>query len=223
MTRIPQAMQSPVPLREFLVSPGFAGAAAVIAAVIVLCAVLYAARRAGKRLNRELEQRERHHQEAHDAEQRAQGSQQCWERLKWLVETAGIEPAASEGATLGLGPELAMATLRGLLRDAERLGDETLADAVTVYQSQFALVLAQQGGPLSELAAAAKPTTAEKAPPPQPPSVQQPSSPQPPSPQQPSTQEPAKAAEAKLQKPSATNEIPAPTTELASGGRRHKR
>ena len=63
-------------------------------------------------------------------------------------EDRGVEPAASEGATLGLGPELAMATLRGLLRDAERLGDETLADAVTVYQNQFALVLAQQGGPL---------------------------------------------------------------------------
>jgi len=36
-----------------------------------------------------------------------------------------------------------MATLRGLLRDAERLQDETLADAVTAYQNQFALVLAQ--------------------------------------------------------------------------------
>ena len=50
-------------------------------------------------------------------------SQQCWQTLKWLVETAGVEPSASEGATLGLGPELAMATLRGLLRDAERLED----------------------------------------------------------------------------------------------------
>ena len=148
MTNIPQAMESPVPLREFIVSPGFAGAAAVVAALIVLCAVLYAVRRAGKRLNRELDQRERHHQEIRDAEQHATASQQCWETLKWLVETAGVEPAASEGATLGLGPELAMATLRGLLRDAERLGDETLADAVTVYQNQFALVLAQQGGPL---------------------------------------------------------------------------
>ena len=62
----------------------------------------------------ELEQRERHHQETHDAEQRALASQQCWETLKWLVKTAGVEPAASEGATLGLGPELAMATLRGI-------------------------------------------------------------------------------------------------------------
>ena len=59
MTNIPLAMGSPVPLREFVVSPGFAGAAAVIAALIVLCAVLYAGRRAGKRLNEEIEQRER--------------------------------------------------------------------------------------------------------------------------------------------------------------------
>jgi hypothetical protein len=68
MTNIPQAMESPVPLREFVVSPGFAGAAAVIAALIVLCAVLYAVRRAGKRLNDELEQRERHHQEIREAD-----------------------------------------------------------------------------------------------------------------------------------------------------------
>ena len=109
--------------------------------------------------NEEIEQRERHHQETREAEQRAVATQQCWETLKWLVKTAGVEPAASEGATLGLGPELAMTTLRGLLRDAERLGDETLADAVTVHQNQFALVMAQQGGPLSELAAGAPPAT----------------------------------------------------------------
>ena len=58
MTDIPQAMESPVPLRDFMVSPGFAGAAAVVAALIVLCAVLYAARRAGKRLKEELEKHE---------------------------------------------------------------------------------------------------------------------------------------------------------------------
>ena len=165
MTNIPQAMESPVPLREFVVSPGFAGAAAVIAALIVLCAVLYAVRRAGKRFNDELEQRERHHQEIRDAEQHATATQQCWDTLKWLVKTAGVEPAASEGATLGLGPELAMTTLRGLLRDAERLGDETLADAVTVHLNQFALVMAQQGGPLSELAGGARPAAGAKAPP----------------------------------------------------------
>ena len=90
------------------------------------------------------------------------------------MKTAGVEPAASEGATLGLGPELAMATLRGLLRDAERLEDETLADAVTVYQNQFALVLAQQGGPLSELAAGAPSATGARNAQPQATSTKQP-------------------------------------------------
>jgi hypothetical protein len=206
MTNIPQAMESPVPLRDFIVSPGFAGAAAVVAALIVLCAVLYAVRRAGKRLNLQLEQREQHHQEVRDAQQHAVASEQCWETLKWLVETAGIEPAASEGATLGLGPELAMATLRGLLRDAERLGDETLADAVTVYQSQFALVLAQQGGPLSELAAAPRSATnAGNA-----------------APQATSADEPAKTTEDKPDKQPTPDETSTSTTELATGGRRRK-
>jgi hypothetical protein len=196
-----------VPLREFLVSPGFAGAAAVVAALIVLCAVLFAGRRAGKRLNRELEQREQHHQQARDAEQHAQTSARCWQTLKWLVETAGPEPATSEGATLGLGPELAMATLRGLLRDAERLGDETLADAVTVYQSQFALVLAQQGGPLADLAASVKPVSDGRTPQPQPTS----------------TQEPAKATDNKTDIQPVADETLTTTTELAGGGRRRKR
>ncbi|WP_123028496.1 hypothetical protein [Mycolicibacterium stellerae] len=218
MTNIPQAMESPVPLREFVVSPGFAGAAAVVAALIVLCAVLYAARRAGKRLKDELEQRERHHQEARDAEQHAAATQQCWETLKWLVKTAGVEPAASEGATLGLGPELAMTTLRGLLRDAERLGDETLADAVTVHLNQFALVLAQQGGPLAELAAVA---------PPAPPSGKAPAPPAPggrtPAPQVTSTEKPAKAPDGKPVKQQATDERPQPTAELTADGRRRQR
>jgi hypothetical protein len=207
MTDIPRAMEVPA-LRDFIVSPGFAGAAAVVAALIVLCAVLYAGRRAGKRLNQELDQRERQHKEAHDAEQRALASQQSWETLKWLVETAGLEPAASEGATLGLGPELAMATLRGLLRDAERLGDETLADAVTVYQSQFALVLAQQGGPLSQLAAG-------------PPQAGDGRKPQP---QATTAKEPANATEDQPDKQQpAADESPAPTTELADDGRRRRR
>ena len=207
MTNIPQAMESPVPLREFVVSPGFAGAAAVIAALIVLCAVLYAVRRAGKRLNEEIEQRERHHQETRDAEQRAVATQQCWETLKWLVKTAGVEPAASEGATLGLGPELAMTTLRGLLRDAERLGDETLADAVTVHLNQFALVMAQQGGPLSELAAGAPPATAGRTS----------------QPQATSTEKPTKAPDDKPAKQQAPDESPKSTAELTADGRRHQR
>ena len=181
-----------VPLRDFIVSPGFVGAAAVVAALIVLCAVLYAVRRAGKRLNQELEQRERHHQEARDAEQQRPGApQQCWQTFTWLVDTAGVEPAASEGATLGLGPELAMATLRGLLRDAERLEDETLADAVAAYQNQFALVLAQQGGPLSELAARAPSAMGTRNLPPQ----------------ATATEAPAKAAENKPDKQPAPDDI----------------
>ncbi len=208
MTNIPQAIEFPVPLREFVVSPGFAGAAAVIAALIVLCAVLYAARRARKRLNEELEQRERHHQETRDAQQQAVATAQRWETLKWLVNTAGVEPAASEGATLGLGPELAMATLRGLLRDAERLEDETLADAVTVHLNQFALVLAQQGGPLSELAAAgAPPATGGRTP----------------QPQAPSTEKPAKAPDDKPDQQPAPDESPTSRAELAADGRRRQR
>jgi len=64
--------------------------------------------KAPKRFNDVFVQRERHHQEIRDAEQHATATQQCWDTLKWLVKTAGVEPAASEGATLGLGPELAM-------------------------------------------------------------------------------------------------------------------
>ncbi len=207
-------------MRDFIVSPGFVGAAAVVAALIVACAVLFAIRRAGKRLELELEQRERHHQETRDAEQQAVTSQQCWQTLKWLVETAGVEPSASEGATLGLGPELAMATLRGLLRDAERLEDETLADAVTAYQSQFALVLAQQGGPLSELAGgpppARPPAGGERKPPAQ-------ATP----PEQPAKEQPAKAQPANAQgdKPDAkpaSDESPASASEMAGDGRRHR-
>jgi hypothetical protein len=221
MTNIPQAMESPVPLREFLVSPGLAGVAAVVAALIVLFAVLYAGRRAGKRLDRELEQRELHHQEMRDEQAHAQESAQCWQTLKWLVETAGPEPAASEGATLGLGPELAMATLRGLLRDAERLGDDTLADAVTVYQNQFALVLAQQGGPLAELVASVKPPVdSERSPAPQPTPTREAAAK---AAETAKAAESAKPAETTPDAPSASDETPTTTTELASGGRRHKR
>jgi hypothetical protein len=124
VTYVVQATPPLVPLREFIVSPGFAGVAAVAAAVIVVCAVLYAVRRVSRRL---LEQRERHHQEAREDAQRALAIQRSWERLKWLVETAGIEPAASAGTTLGLGPELALKMLRGLLHDAEQLVAKTPA------------------------------------------------------------------------------------------------
>ena len=79
----------------------------------------------------------------------------AWERWQWVVDNAGIEPAVSEGATLGLGPAVTLELLGGLLRDAERLGDETLAKAVAVYQEQLVLVLAQQAGPVSDIAGTA--------------------------------------------------------------------
>ena len=151
----PLALPRLVPLREFVVSPGFAGAAALLAALVALGAVLYWSRQTHKRFQLQLEQRERHHLDARQDEQRAAATAKCWQRLQWVVETAGIEPAASEGAALGLGPGLALAVLRALLRDAEQLKDDTLAAAVTEYNSQLTLVLAQQGGPLAELAATA--------------------------------------------------------------------
>lgn len=199
-----------MPLREFIVSSGFVGVALLVVALIVLGLVLYGVRRAGKRFDQELEQRERHHQEIRDAGQQAMTSQQSWQTLKWLVETAGIEPAAGEGATLGLGPELAMATLRGLLRDAERLKDETLADAVTAYQSQFAQVLAQQGGPLSELAGGAPPPAGER-------------KPQPPKEQQQAKAAPPRPADDKSETKPVPDENPTSATELAGDGRRHRR
>jgi len=141
-------------VRDFVLSAGFAGLAALVAAVIVMCAVLYVSRRAGKRSQADLEQRERHHEELREQAQHATAVARCWDRWWQVLETAAIEPAASEGATLGLGPEVTLVVLRGLLRDAEELGDDTLAKAVAVYQEQLMLVLAQQRGPLSALAAA---------------------------------------------------------------------
>jgi hypothetical protein len=143
--------------RDFILSGGFAGVAAVVSAVIVLCAVMYASRRAGKRSRAEIDQRERHHEERRADEQHTAAVARCWNRWWQVLETAAIEPAASEGATLGLGPEVTVELVRGLLRDAEQLGDETLTKAVAVYQEQLLLVLAQQSGPLSKLAA--QPTT----------------------------------------------------------------
>ncbi|ORX21144.1 hypothetical protein AWC32_02045 [Mycobacterium xenopi] len=141
------------PAREFLTSAGFGGAAALVAAIVVAVVALLAARGVAKRHRAELEQQQRHHTEIRDDERHAAALTRCWQRLVWVVETAGIEPA-SEGATLGMGPELALEILRGLLRDAEQLGDDTLTAAVTVHLNQFSLVLAQQSGPLAELAAA---------------------------------------------------------------------
>lgn len=131
--------------REFVLSAGFGGAAALLAALLLAGVVLFALRRASTRHRLELDQQERHNQQVRDAEQRNAAVQRCWQRLVWVVETAGIEPAASQGATVGLGPDLALELVRGLLREAEDLGDATLTAALTVYLNQFAQVLAQQG------------------------------------------------------------------------------
>ena len=136
-----------------MVSPGFAGVVALLAAVIVACAVLYASRRARQRFEQQREQQERRQDQTRDDAANAL----AWERWQWVVDTAGIEPAASEGATLGLGPAVTLELLGGLLREAERLGDETLAKAVAVYQEQLVLVLAQQAGPVSDIANARTP------------------------------------------------------------------
>jgi hypothetical protein len=149
-----------LPARDFVVSPGFAGLVALLAAVIAACAVLYASRRTRQRFEQQRDRDEsRREQARHDAQ-----SALAWERWQWVVDTAGIEPAASEGATLGLGPAVTLELVSGLLRDAERLGDETLAKAVAVYQEQLLLVLAQQAGPVSNIAGvtAARPPAATR-------------------------------------------------------------
>jgi hypothetical protein len=153
-----------LPVRDFVVSPGFAGVAALLAAVIAACAVLYASRRARQRFEQQREHQERRQEQTRDDTANAL----AWERWQWVVDTAGIEPAASEGATLGLGPAVTLELLGGLLREAERLGDETLAKAVAVYQEQLVLVLAQQAGPVSGIARAPSAHRKPDAAPPQP-------------------------------------------------------
>jgi hypothetical protein len=136
---------------EFLTSAGFGGVAALIAAVVVALVVFVAARKASQRDQAELQLQERHYEQVREDRERAAGIALCEQRFRWVVETAGLEPAASESATLGLGPELALELLAGLHRDATRLGDDTLVKAIAVYLNQFSLVLAQQGGPLAHL------------------------------------------------------------------------
>lgn len=120
--------------------------------------MLYAARRARQRFEQQRDRDERRHEQARDDALNAL----VWERWRWVVDTAGIEPAASEGATLGLGPAVTLELLTGLLRDAERLGDETLAKAVAAYQEQLLLVLAQQAGPVADIAGTTRPPAAKR-------------------------------------------------------------
>lgn len=142
------------PGRDFLVSPGAGGAAVGLAAILVAVVGFFALRGLSKRHREQIEQTERHHQESRDAERHAAAVAECRERLKWVVDKAGIEPASYEGATVGFGPELALAVLEGIVGEAEQLGDSALAKAATVQLSQLSLVLAQQGSALSQFAAA---------------------------------------------------------------------
>lgn len=147
----PQITSVLPPAREFLLSAGFGGAAALLAVLLLVLVVVVGARRASTRHRTLVAQGERHHEQIREDAQRSAALVRCEERFKWVVETAGIEPAASEAATLGLGPELALELLQGLHRDAKQLGDDTLVSAITVYFDQLARVLAQQGGPLAHL------------------------------------------------------------------------
>lgn len=202
--------------REFVLSPGFAGLAALVAAVVVLCAALYGSRRAGKRSWADREQRERHHVELRDDTRRAAAVARCWDRWWQVLEKAAMEPAASEGATLGLGPEVTLVVLRGLLRDAEELGDDTLVKAVAAYHEQLVLVLAQQGGPLSTLAATPSANGgATKTPRP---AVQDGNAASPPAP----AARPSAASSAASPVKAASAESPSPMPEEA-GGRRRRR
>ncbi|MFZ3295728.1 MAG: hypothetical protein WA488_19865 [Mycobacterium sp.] len=141
------------PLRDFVISAGFGGVLVLLAAVIVLLSALLASRRGALRLHKQLEQQDRHHQEDRADGRRREAIERCWERLVWLVKTAGIDPAAldADEASLGLGPELTLAILQGLQRDAKKLGDNTLTQAVAVYLSQYGLVLGQRIGSLPDV------------------------------------------------------------------------
>lgn len=141
------------PAREFVTSAGFGGAAALVAALLLLIVALIALIRAAKHHRQRLEQQEHHFEQMRNQEQHTAAVRRCWQRLVWVVETAGIEPA-SQAATVGLGPELALELLRGLLHDSEDLGEDTLRDAVRVYLNQFSLLLAQQSNAVPEPVAA---------------------------------------------------------------------
>lgn len=135
--------------RDFLTSAGFGGAAALLAAIILAAALLVIARNSRTHHAQHLDELEHHQAAIRDDQQRTAALDRAWRRLQWVVDTAGLEPASSQGVTLGLGPELATEVLRGILRDADELGDEALGNAVTVHLSQFSLVLAQQSGHLT--------------------------------------------------------------------------
>lgn len=157
---LPERMPALPPARDFLVSGGFGGAAAVLAALIVALIAVVALLQAGKRFRLRTEQRERHHKELRDDERHAAAVKACRERLAWVVDKGSMEPAAAADATVGFGPELALTVLQGLLEEARQLDDATLAAAAAVQLKQFSRVLAQQGSALAATDEAASPAAA---------------------------------------------------------------
>jgi hypothetical protein len=131
-----------------------------LAAIVVAVVAVFAIRATSNRNRLQGEEQERRHRERRDDERRVAAVSECWQRFRWVVEQGRIEPAASAGATLGAGPKLVLAVLRGLLEDAEKLGDDTLAKAVAAHLDQFSLVLAQQSGRPAKRAATAPPGAA---------------------------------------------------------------
>lgn len=153
MILLPQRLPELPPAREFVTSAGFGGAAALVAALLVVGVALIALTRASKHHRQRVDQQEHHFEQLRNQQEHTAAVQRCWRRFVWVVETAGIEPA-SYAATVGLGPDLALELLRGLLRDSEELGEGTLRDAVQVHLNQFSLLLAQQSNAVPKLVTA---------------------------------------------------------------------
>lgn len=197
---LPERMPPLPSTRDFLLSSGFGGAAALVAGLIVALIAVVALRQAGKRFRLLSEQRERHHQELRDDERHAAAIKECRERLAWVVDKGSMEPAAAADASVGFGPELALTVLQGLLSEARQLEDATLAAAAAVQLKQVSRVLAQQGSALQPTADAATPAAATAA-------------------AVPSTPEPERPAVEV-----AANETPSAARQQAStGGRRRRR
>lgn len=154
---LPQRMPALPPARDFLISSGFGGTAALLAALVAALVAIFALRQAAKRGRLQLEHQGRHQRELRDDARHAAAVKECRERLAWVVDKGNIEPAASQDATLGFGPELALTLLRGLVDEARQLDDATLAAAAAVQLKQLSRVLAKQGSALAAFSATASP------------------------------------------------------------------
>lgn len=196
---LPQRMPALPPARDFLVSSGFGGAAALLAALVVVLVAVFALRQASKRGRLQLEQQDRHQRELRAEARHAAAVKECRERLAWVVDKGNIEPAASQDATLGFGPELALTLLQGLVQEARQLDDATLAAAAAVQLKQFSRVLAKQGSALStfsETASLAGDSGAEH--------------------------QPAPTPTSQTAAPSASDKTGPPTQQVSAGGRRRR-